>query len=183
MKKILIFVFSLLMISSTCFAFRSSYEPESDTSASFAVISNYGSESISFVKYASIDKTDEYWIRFTIMRDNNKILYNALLSIDGETFPLTPVSDVSSKYTYAATSILDHDIFSGISGAQPFRYYLLDKKTVDKIMSSSGEIVFIYSRIDHLNKHLTLDKPLSNQIRKIYSLQYSDLNKYWNPSK
>ncbi len=174
-------VISLCTISSICFAGKLAYEPETPTSASFSATDQYANQFITFVNYAKADGHSEYWVRFTILSDNNKLLYNASLNIDGIVYELQPVYEPTYKYEYAAYSNIDNNIHRNISGSQPFRYYLIPSDIVEKI-KTARKVIFIYNRINKLDVPITLYDNYLQNIKSIFDLKYADLSTYFHPS-
>lgn len=181
MRRILLVAFLICMITSVSFASKLSYEPETSTSASFAALDQYNTSHLTFVNYAKNDGTNEYWIRYTLLRDDTKILYSAALIIDGVKYDLQPVYDVTSKYAYAAYSNVDFNIYRGLSGAEPFRYYVIPADVVAKLMTAQ-KVTFAYDRIDKLGIKVPLYSDYIKDIKSILPLKYSDLGTYFKPT-
>ncbi|WP_196603463.1 hypothetical protein [Pectinatus haikarae] len=182
MKRILMLVILLCIISSTCFAAKLAYEPESPTSASFSATDEYMPFIfITFVNYAKSDENSDYWVRFTITEDYTKILYNAALNIDGTIYDLHPVYNIESKYYYAASSNIPNHIFTNMHGTQPFRYYVIPLAVVNKLKTAK-KITFIYNRVDKLNLQVPLYDNYVEKIKSILDLKYADLGTYFHPS-
>lgn len=180
MKKILLALLLFCLISSSCLAAKVAYEPETPTSASFSATDWYRDSFITVVNYADADRQNEYWIRLTILHDNNKLLYNASLNIDGTVYDLQPVYEPNHKYEYAAYSNIDNNLYRNVSGAQPFRYYNIPSNVVDKLRTAQ-KVIFIYSRIDKLNVPVVFYDNYLEKIKSILDLKYEDLPKYFHP--
>lgn len=83
MKKLLLTLLLTIFISSNCFAFKNAYEPESDTAASFSSHDIFKNAELNFVKYATLNSIDnEYWLRLSVRKSNNRILHYSTLTLD-----------------------------------------------------------------------------------------------------
>lgn len=184
MKKILFVLLSFFIISSTCFAHRTAYEPESDNAASFSAFNlDNGENEISFVKYATIDKlNNEYWIRFSVRRSQNKILHYSTLIIDGVEYHLRAMENPSEKYIRAGQSLIDtsNSAFFGATARSDYRYFPISSDIAEKIKLAQT-MSFKFNLVTSINNKFNIPDDFLKSIQDVFLLEYPDLEKLWNP--
>lgn len=184
MKKILFVLLSFFIVSSMCSAHRTAYEPESDDAASF---SSYNLDSsvneISFVKYATIDKlNNEYWIRFSVRRSQNKILHYSTLIVDDVEHHLRAIENPSGKYIRAGQSLLDtsNGAFLGVDARSDYRYFPISSDIAEKIKLAQT-MSFKFNLVTSINNKFNIPNDFLKSIQDVFLLEYSDLDRLWNP--
>ena len=184
-NKIVMLVFIIFIFSSSCFAFKNSYEPESDTSVSFASYSVENNKELTFVNYASTNNTSEYWLRFSIRNSEDKILHYATLTIDGTEYRLIAV-DPTAKYEYAASSAIDNSSsfspFGSFSVARyAFRYYPLSSEIIEKLRTAKT-VSLKYHTAKRINQNVKIPDKFLQNINETFSLKYVDFSGLWKPT-
>ncbi len=190
MKKLLLLVALSSTLTFPSFAYRDIYEPENDTAVSYSTysIEKHQTE-IVFVKYASMNGNDDYWIRLS-QRFDGKILHYMYLNIDGKYYRLL-AEDPSYKESSGGSSSISTST-TGLLGMftgnlypinrTPIRYFHLNSDLVSKI-SNAKKIFILYSTLSTVNVMCVLPDDFLQGIKKNFKYEFSDFPKLWRNKK
>ena len=187
MKKFLLSLAVASMISIPAFANDFVCEPESDTAVSYAAYDVLSGEwETTFVNYVNSDETHEYWLRLAFRGRTTKVLHYCTLEIDGESYRLTAIP-FDDKHYYAAQSISLNRAKPGNGGGDfgillvtAPRYYPLTEEMARKL-TTAKKVKLTVQRLQRINTELIPNDKMMKDLKKAYTLNYSDFEKEWKP--
>ncbi len=185
MKKVLLSLAIASMLSIPAFANDFVCEPESDTAVSYAAYDVLSGEwETTFVNYVNSDESHEYWLRLAFRGRTTKVLHYCTLEIDGEVYRLT-ATPIDDKHYYAAQSI-SLNVSNPYRGDQSIllvtapRYYPLTAEIAQKLVTAK-DVKLTVQRLQRINTELIPNNKMMKDLRKAYTLNYSDFENEWKP--
>lgn len=186
MKKSLLSLAFLSLISFPVFAVDIVCEPESDTAVSYGIYSVPQNVEVTFVKYATNNNQDDYWIRISERSQKDKLLYDMTLIIDGQPYRLLAIPP-DDKHAEASLSMIEQSTSAvaftiPATVRTPFRYYPLAPELVDKLENAKSASI-IYNKVKRINIKIDLTPDFLAKIQNGFKLTYVDYPKYWKPNQ
>lgn len=184
LRKLLLTLALSSVLAAPSFAFRTSYEPESETAVSYTTFDDLKSWQTGFVNYAKADGTHEYWIRVSVKIKREKVLHYCTLTIDGKDYTLYAMEPQYRHLRaglapfYDVDETIKKDIFRVFASDDV--YYPLSQELVDKIQNAT-EVRMQFYRIRRLHNHVKIPDDMLVKLKENLKLTYSDFNKYWDP--